>query len=173
MITIVGHVRVKDYARWREGFDELAPVRKRYGVEWKSVLQSVDDSNEVTVIGELRSAADLEAYKQSPEMKASHDTWAEPPTNWTMAGAAAMVNPPIPAVSMMVLSPMSKLASASEKPGKYSPSTFCAGPTNQRPGMEESWMPKSVPLRAITVSMDESGTPSAASNMHLAMGSEE
>ena len=35
-----------------------------------------------------------------------------------MAGAAAMAKAPMPAVSVMVLSPMSGLASALEKPGK-------------------------------------------------------
>ena len=34
-----------------------------------------------------------------------------PPTNWTMAGAAAMANPPNPFVSVIALSPMSGLAS--------------------------------------------------------------
>ncbi len=37
---------------------------------------------------------------------------AEPPTNCTIAGAAAMAKAPMPAVSVMVLSPMSGLASA-------------------------------------------------------------
>ena len=36
----------------------------------------------------------------------------------TMAGAVAMAKAPMPAVSVMVLSPMSPLASAAEKPGK-------------------------------------------------------
>ena len=35
-----------------------------------------------------------------------------PPTNCTMAGAAAMANPPMPAVSVMAESPMSGLASS-------------------------------------------------------------
>ena len=37
-----------------------------------------------------------------------------PPTNWTIAGAAAMANPPTPAVSVIALSPMSRAASALE-----------------------------------------------------------
>jgi len=41
-----------------------------------------------------------------------------PPTKLTMAGAAAMAKAPIPAVSVIVESPMSGLASAPEKPGK-------------------------------------------------------
>ena len=35
-----------------------------------------------------------------------------PPTNFTIAGAAAMANAPMPAVSVIVLSPMSGLASS-------------------------------------------------------------
>jgi hypothetical protein len=37
-----------------------------------------------------------------------------PPTNWTIAGAAAIAKPPKPAVSVIVESPMSGLASAAE-----------------------------------------------------------
>ena len=43
---------------------------------------------------------------------------ALPPTNWTIAGAAAIAKPPRPAVSVMALSPMSGFASASVQPGK-------------------------------------------------------
>ena len=43
---------------------------------------------------------------------------------------------------------------------------------NHRPGIDESWMPKSVPLRAMTVTSEESGSPSAASSMHLPIGIE-
>ena len=41
-----------------------------------------------------------------------------PPTNWTIAGAPPMANAPMPAVSVIALSPMSGLASPGPKPGK-------------------------------------------------------
>ncbi len=41
-----------------------------------------------------------------------------PLTKVTIAGAAAMAKPPMPAVSVIVLSPMSRMASSAVKPGK-------------------------------------------------------
>ncbi len=70
----------------------------------------------------------------------------------------------------MVLSPMSGLASFSVNCGKYSPCTFPAGAMNQRSGMPARRMPKSVPLRAITVTMVLPATPSAGSSMALPAG---
>ena len=40
-------------------------------------------------------------------------SWPDPPMKATMAGAPAMAKPPMPAVSVIVLSPMSGLASLS------------------------------------------------------------
>src|SRR6185295_6286125 len=50
-----------------------------------------------------------------------------PPTNLTIAGAAAIAKPPTPAVSVIAESPRSAAASAMEYPGKYNPSTRLAG----------------------------------------------
>src|SRR5215204_5528435 len=50
-----------------------------------------------------------------------------PPTKRTMAGAAPMAIPPMPMVSVMVESPMSRLASSGPNPGRYSPSIGRAG----------------------------------------------
>src|SRR3989304_1363348 len=55
-----------------------------------------------------------------------------PPPKWTIAGAAAMAKAPIPAVSVMVESPMSGLASCWLNPGKKRPTGGSAGATNQR-----------------------------------------
>ena len=42
-----------------------------------------------------------------------------------------------------------------------------AGAVNQRPGSAATWMPKSVPLRAMIEIMLESGMPAAGSSEHL------
>ena len=60
-------------------------------------------------------SAEVISYISSVAVIAS---FGVPPTNWTMAGAVAIANPPMPAVSVIVLSPMSGLASASVKPEK-------------------------------------------------------
>ena len=49
---------------------------------------------------------------------ASRASCGVPPMKVTMAGAAAMAKAPMPAVSVIVESPMSGLASAAVKPGK-------------------------------------------------------
>ena len=96
-------------------------------------------------------------------------TW--PPTNWTMAGAAAMQKPPIPAVSVMQLSPRSGLASASSNPGKYSPLTISAGAVNHASGPRPAMrIPKSVPLRHMVATTVEQGTSKTGSMVHLQAG---
>ena len=42
----------------------------------------------------------------------------EPPTNFTIAGAAAIANPPMPVVSVITESPMSRAASSGPYPGR-------------------------------------------------------
>src|SRR5213593_2291278 len=85
------------------------------------------------------------------------------PTNRATEGEAAMAPPPSPIVSTIALSPMSGLASSPEKPGKYRPTGVFTGAVNQRSPSAETRIPKSVPLRAITVTSVECGTPAAGS----------
>src|SRR3990170_365035 len=90
-----------------------------------------------------------------------------PLTKVTIAGAAAMAKPPMPAVSVIVLSPMSALASCRLNPGKYSPSGISAGAVNQASPSPLTRMPKSVPLRAMVVTSVLPSTPCAASAIAL------
>ena len=90
-----------------------------------------------------------------------------PPTKRMMAGAVAIAKPPMPAVSVMVLSPRSGLASASVYPGNHSPSTGGAGAVNQRSPRPLTRMPKSVPLRAIALTMVHPSIPWATSAIAL------
>ena len=78
-----------------------------------------------------------------------------------------MANAPMPTVSVMALSPISGLASSSEKPFRYKPLIFCAGATYQRSPKPLTRMPKSVPLRAIVVTIVLKGISCAASAMAL------
>ena len=94
-------------------------------------------------------------------------SWGVPLTKVTMAGAVAMANPPMPAVSVMVLSPMSPAASSALKPEKYSPLGVATGAVNHWSPRPLTRMPKSVPLRAITVTTVLPSTPCAASAMAL------
>ncbi len=94
----------------------------------------------------------------------------EPPTNRTIAGAPAIANPPSPAVSVIAESPMSGLASSDPYPPRNSPCGTAAGPVNQASPVPASWMPKSVPLRAIAVTTVAPGIPAAAAVCSLAAG---
>ena len=93
-----------------------------------------------------------------------------PPTNRTIAGAPAMANPPSPAVSVMAESPMSGLASSGPYPPRNSPSGTAAGPVNHASPVPATWMPKSVPLRAIAVTTVEPAIPDAAAAWSFAQG---
>ena len=63
---------------------------------------------------------------------------------------------------------MSGLASSGPKEPRYSPSGVFAGAVNQVSPVPDVWMPKSVPLRAITVTTVEPGMPAAAPVVQLA-----
>ena len=94
---------------------------------------------------------------------------APPPKNDATAGDAATAMPPSPTHSMTAESPMSSAASPTVKPSRSSASpTGAAGARNQRPGRPASWMPISVPLRAIRLTRVEPSVPEAASDAHLA-----
>ena len=87
-------------------------------------------------------------------------SWRPPrPTKPATAGDAAMAKPPRPTVSTMALSPMSGLASAGPKPGKYSPSGTFTGAVNQRSPSPATRMPNSVPLRAMVTTMVDPSMP--------------
>ena len=83
----------------------------------KQFLPFIQPGCIVSDVGSVKAAcsATVISYISSVAVIAS---FGVPPTNWTMAGAAAIANPPIPAVSVIVLSPMSGLASASVNPEK-------------------------------------------------------
>ena len=104
------------------------------------------------------------SYISRVEARASR---AVPLTNVTIAGAAAMANAPIPAVSVIAESPTSGLASAAVNPGKYSPRGVSAGATNHRSPSPLTRIPNSVPLRAIVVTSVLAGIPCAASIVAL------
>src|SRR3972149_3427455 len=112
-------------------------------------------------------SATVISYISSVAFRAS---WGVPLTKVTMAGAAAMANPPMPAVSVMVLSPMSALASSLEKPGKYRPTGTVAGAVNQRSPSPLTRIPKSVPLRAMAVTSVLPATPWGAGARHRLAG---
>ncbi len=95
-------------------------------------------------------------------------SFGEPPTKVTIAGAVAMAKPPMPAVSVIALSPMSGFASSCENPEKNKPIGISAGAVNHCFSPNPlTRIPKSVPLRAMVVTIVLPSTPCAASVIAL------
>ena len=71
MVTHV-HVgfKVKDYEQWKEGYDASVEQRKAAGEVSFQVFRNVDDSNTVTVLSVQKSAERVQAFLDSPDLKA-------------------------------------------------------------------------------------------------------
>ena len=91
------------------------------------------------------------------------------PTKPATAGAAPMAKPPSPTVSTIVESPMSGFASASVKPGKYSPSGISTGAVNHVSPVPLTRIPNSVPFRLMAVTMVDASMPRTGSMIALPM----
>jgi quinol monooxygenase YgiN len=66
------HVRhnVEDYERWREGFDDHAPVRQASGATDETyVMRGIEDPNALTVIMGWTDLEKARAFTQSPDLK--------------------------------------------------------------------------------------------------------
>jgi quinol monooxygenase YgiN len=61
--------RVKDYERWKDGYDESVELRKASGEVSYRIFRSVEDPNIVTVMSEQRSAEAVQAFLDSPDLK--------------------------------------------------------------------------------------------------------
>lgn len=66
---VVRH-RVNDYAAWRAVFEELEPLRAKYGCTGAQVLHLPDDANDLMVTHEFESAEQATAFAQSDELRA-------------------------------------------------------------------------------------------------------
>jgi len=62
--------KVKDYAQWKQGYDANRELRKASGELSYQVFRDVDDPNTVTVLSVQESAERVQAFLDSPEMKA-------------------------------------------------------------------------------------------------------
>jgi len=71
MVTHV-HVgfKVENYERWKEGYDASIEQRKATGEVSFQVFHNVDDPNTVTVLSVQESAEQVQAFIDSPDLKA-------------------------------------------------------------------------------------------------------
>ena len=61
--------KVEDYERWKEGYDASVEQRKAAGELSFQVLRNLDDPNTVTVLSVQRSAEQVRAFMDSPDLK--------------------------------------------------------------------------------------------------------
>lgn len=62
--------KVKNYERWKEGYDASIEQRKAAGEISFQVFRNVDDPNTVTVLSVQESAEQVQAFLDSPDLKA-------------------------------------------------------------------------------------------------------
>ena len=69
MPRIAVHMKVADYAKWRESFNKGTEVRAKHGVMNPTVYRNADDGNEVVVVSDVADVAKAVAGVRSPEIR--------------------------------------------------------------------------------------------------------
>lgn len=69
MITVLSHIKVREYAKWRPVFDELKPLRDSHSLVSEQVLRNSANPNEVFVEMNFRDAAAARAYMTSNDLR--------------------------------------------------------------------------------------------------------
>ena len=62
--------KVENYEQWKKGYDASLELRKAAGEISFQVLRNVDDPNTVTVLSVQESAEQVQAFMDSPDLKA-------------------------------------------------------------------------------------------------------
>jgi quinol monooxygenase YgiN len=70
MTTLSVHHKIADYSKWRAVFDEMDPIRRKFGETGYSVFRSAADPLELTIHTEWPSIDQARAYATSPDLKA-------------------------------------------------------------------------------------------------------
>src|SRR5436190_6523610 len=61
--------RVSDFTKWRQVYEEVAPLQQAGGVVREAVYQSAEDPNDVTVMHDFASAEEARAFAASRDLK--------------------------------------------------------------------------------------------------------
>jgi hypothetical protein len=67
-LSIVQHP-VSDYGAWRTVYEQVQPLRDKYGVSAADVLQDPVDPNQVTVLHWFPSVGQAQAFAADPGLK--------------------------------------------------------------------------------------------------------
>lgn len=70
---IVRH-SVTDYAVWRKAYNSFSATQKKFGVTRQSVYQSIEDSNDLTVLHDFATLDAARAFVASDELKTAMQT---------------------------------------------------------------------------------------------------
>ena len=71
MITVIVTHEIKNYSDWRKVFDADEVNRLKAGFKSKGVYHSVDNSKNITIIGEVPSVEAIKGFMSNPELKAA------------------------------------------------------------------------------------------------------
>lgn len=67
-LTIVRHP-VSDYDKWHLVYEEVEPLRQKYGITGASVFQDPGDANDVTVLHWFPTVDKAQGFVSDPELK--------------------------------------------------------------------------------------------------------
>lgn len=71
MAIVLVHLKIKDYASWKNGFDAAAESRKAGGLTNTQIFRSTDDPNEVFVQSDIDDVAKAKQFMTSAEVKSA------------------------------------------------------------------------------------------------------
>ena len=69
MVHIITIREVNDYDKWRKSFDDAADSRKSHGVKSSQVFRSIENPNEVVIVGEWEDVEQFKQHKSSKEVR--------------------------------------------------------------------------------------------------------
>ncbi|MFY9990561.1 MAG: hypothetical protein WAL40_05910 [Rhodoplanes sp.] len=65
------HLKVKDYATWRSGYDQHEKSRVAAGITNGRVFRNADDANDVVILQDVADVAKARSWLSSDDMKAT------------------------------------------------------------------------------------------------------
>jgi hypothetical protein len=71
MVTVIISHECKNYAEWRKVFDADEVNRSRAGFKGTGIYHSVDNANQITIVGEAPSVEAIKSFMANPELKAA------------------------------------------------------------------------------------------------------
>ena len=74
MTFVLVRFSVEDFEKWKSVFEQSATLRKAAGSKGVRAFTKVDNSNEVTILGEYADLETARQFFQSPELRAAQQS---------------------------------------------------------------------------------------------------